>query len=351
MNRILAKRYAFCDFSSIVGFPNQVPSRDEWENSLPRFHGEEWEVPAEHLLDFHDYMHRLQVVHEDVQIRLFCFSLEGIARDWYRSLPNASVSSLADFHEAFHVFCEGIFPFDLLYPQCCNEFYLLNEDPNTHDKSVAAENISHHDQEIGSLQGDDHSIDAFNSIPHASTTLDYYADQIVPFESFKDDKQNDRSEIESFGSIAEVGLPICNMESNKGSSQLPDLQTKGSCPNHEELNGPDQQPIVYVPPTKIQQSTFINEFGEGNGEQLQHSQLEQQLQEVFHHVFHDPIADLLDSFSTMNVKIFMSEEGHFIHLLKPFFCMIWYLLLLGSRFSKMPVNHNLTWLHWKSSVT
>jgi hypothetical protein len=57
MNKILAKRYAFCDFSSIVGFPNQVPTRDEWENSLPRFRGEEWEVLAEHLLDFHDYRH------------------------------------------------------------------------------------------------------------------------------------------------------------------------------------------------------------------------------------------------------------------------------------------------------
>jgi hypothetical protein len=54
MNKILAKRYAFCDFSKIVGFPNPVPSRDEWENSIPRFRGEEWEVPAEHLLDFHD---------------------------------------------------------------------------------------------------------------------------------------------------------------------------------------------------------------------------------------------------------------------------------------------------------
>jgi hypothetical protein len=66
MNQILAKRYAFFDFSKIVGFPNPVPSRDEWENSLPRFRGEEWEVPTEHLLDFHDYMHWLQVVHEDV---------------------------------------------------------------------------------------------------------------------------------------------------------------------------------------------------------------------------------------------------------------------------------------------
>ena len=78
MNRILAKRYAFCDFSSISGFPNPVPTRDGWENSIPRFQGEEWEVPTEHLLEFHDYMHRLQVVHEDVQIQLFYFSLEGL---------------------------------------------------------------------------------------------------------------------------------------------------------------------------------------------------------------------------------------------------------------------------------
>jgi hypothetical protein len=101
MNKILAKRYAFCDFSKIVGFPNPVPSRDEWENSIPRFRGEDWEIPAEHLLDFHDCMHRLQIVHEDVQIRLFRFSLEGIARDWYRSLPLSSVISLADFHACF----------------------------------------------------------------------------------------------------------------------------------------------------------------------------------------------------------------------------------------------------------
>ena len=66
MNKILANRYAFCDFPNISGYPNSVPSRDEWENILPIFRGEEWEVPAEHLLDFHDFIHWLQVVHEDV---------------------------------------------------------------------------------------------------------------------------------------------------------------------------------------------------------------------------------------------------------------------------------------------
>ena len=66
MKKILEKRYAFCDLSNISGYPNPVPSRDEWENSLPIFRREEWEVPAEHLLDFHDSIHRLQVVHDNV---------------------------------------------------------------------------------------------------------------------------------------------------------------------------------------------------------------------------------------------------------------------------------------------
>jgi hypothetical protein len=37
MDQILAQRFSFCDFSKIVGFPNPLPSRDEWESSLPNF--------------------------------------------------------------------------------------------------------------------------------------------------------------------------------------------------------------------------------------------------------------------------------------------------------------------------
>jgi hypothetical protein len=76
---------------------------------FPDFEEKKWEVPAEHLLDFHDFIDRLEIVHEDVQIKLFKFSLEGIALDWCQSLPSASVSSLADFHAAFHVFCKDHF--------------------------------------------------------------------------------------------------------------------------------------------------------------------------------------------------------------------------------------------------
>ena len=87
MDKIVAQRFALCDFSKIVGFPNPMPSRDEWESNLPKFWGEELEVPVEHLLYFHHFIHQLHIVHEDVQINIFRYSLEGIARDWCRFLP------------------------------------------------------------------------------------------------------------------------------------------------------------------------------------------------------------------------------------------------------------------------
>jgi hypothetical protein len=38
-------------------------------------------VPAKHLQDFHDFIHQLGIVHEDIQIKFFKHSLEGIALD------------------------------------------------------------------------------------------------------------------------------------------------------------------------------------------------------------------------------------------------------------------------------
>jgi hypothetical protein len=82
MDNILSQRYPFYDFSKIVGFSNPVPSRDEWESGLPKFRGEEWEEPAKHFLDFHDFIHQLHIIHEYVQINIFRYSLEGISHDW-----------------------------------------------------------------------------------------------------------------------------------------------------------------------------------------------------------------------------------------------------------------------------
>jgi hypothetical protein len=139
MDKILAQRYAFYDFSKIVSFPNPMPSRDEWEGCLPRFRGENWEVPAEFLLYFHEYLLKLKFLHEDVLIKLFRYSLDGAAHDWCRSLSIANVSSLKSFHISFHSFYEDKFSVDFLYQECCHEFDLLYKGSYNHERSSYVE--------------------------------------------------------------------------------------------------------------------------------------------------------------------------------------------------------------------
>jgi hypothetical protein len=38
-------------------------------------------------------------------MKMFMSSLGGDARQWYKSLPVACISSLKDFHVAFHSYC------------------------------------------------------------------------------------------------------------------------------------------------------------------------------------------------------------------------------------------------------
>jgi hypothetical protein len=189
MDKILAQRYAFCDFSKIVGFPNPVPSRDEWEGCLPIFRGEDWEVPTEHLLYFHDFIHQLQIVHEDVQINIFRYSLEGIARDWCRSLPVASINSLTSFHAAFNLFCKEYFFVEHPYEKCCDEFSLLCKDFACHEKHTCDEEFSieestfHDDQEVlNDLHNDSNIVDTFDIVSNASIVLNFHERQDVSFE-------------------------------------------------------------------------------------------------------------------------------------------------------------------------
>jgi hypothetical protein len=81
MEAILAQRLAFCDFSDVVGFSNPMLSRDEWDGILPIFKGEVWEVLAKHLLYFHEFICDHQIVHEDVKIKIFRYSLKGSSLD------------------------------------------------------------------------------------------------------------------------------------------------------------------------------------------------------------------------------------------------------------------------------
>jgi hypothetical protein len=53
MEEILARRFAPFNFSAIPGFPNVVPSMDEWGDYFLRFREHEQDNPARHLSEFH----------------------------------------------------------------------------------------------------------------------------------------------------------------------------------------------------------------------------------------------------------------------------------------------------------
>jgi hypothetical protein len=184
MEKILAQRFAFCDFSQIVGFPNALPDRDIWEDFLPEFHAKDWEVPAEHLLDFHEAIHRHHITHEDVQIKIFRFSLKGAALEWCRSLPAASILSLTGFHTAFNSFCKDYYPTDHLFESCCKEFPLLHEasvgpEDHAHDEaltveeSICCENI----EVLDDINCVSPRTEASDIILDASILLDIHKDQ------------------------------------------------------------------------------------------------------------------------------------------------------------------------------
>jgi hypothetical protein len=127
MEKILAKRYAFCDFSDIASFPHPVPTIIEWDDYLPRFRGSKNDHPGEHLFNFHKCMLEHGFVHEDVLIKLFKFSLEENAREWCQLLHAVSIHSLKDFHVAFNSYYEKIYLADLIFDNCCEEFNLHNK--------------------------------------------------------------------------------------------------------------------------------------------------------------------------------------------------------------------------------
>jgi hypothetical protein len=341
MNQILAKRYAFCDFSSIVGFPNQVPSRDEWENSLPRFHGEEWEVPAEHLLDFHEFIDRLEIVHEDVKIKLFKFSLEGIGLDWCRSLPDASINSLAEFHSAFHVFCKDNFSADLLFPDCCHEFNLSKLE--LQEEYAAEENTFHHDQEINGSHYDNLS-DAFDIISSTSTVVNRHDDQILISENSEDVERTDRFISDNLRSAVDV----------EDSLPFPDLQKKTECSRHlqeGQQKDSDQQSVLYVLQADLEQPASNSMISKDSFQHLFNLQLEQQFKEVFLSDIYDPVDNYFQSMSSKCVKTFLSDEGQFFFCYQLYFCVIWLPSFFGLRSRTVSANHFLTWLHWKHAFT
>jgi len=100
---------------------------------LPIFKEYYGDSPVKHLIAFHQYIHQLGIVHEDVLMKMLMFSLEGDAWRWYKSLPPGSVSSLREFHACFHYHCRRILRAELIFEDCCNEESTEHAPQENHD--------------------------------------------------------------------------------------------------------------------------------------------------------------------------------------------------------------------------
>lgn len=139
MAAMVARRFAPLDFYEVTGFPHSVPpSRiqyhrlcqsgeifclsSEWGDFLPIFGEKKEYIPAHHLIKFYECMDLLDLQHKDVHMKMFMYSLDGDAREWYFSLPPSSISSLKDFHTVFYQHYKRYFSWELLLQQCCEKF-------------------------------------------------------------------------------------------------------------------------------------------------------------------------------------------------------------------------------------
>jgi len=169
MEKILARRFAPFNFSAIPGFPNVVPSLDEWGDYLPIFGKGEEDNPAQHLIEFHELMHQWEIHHEDVLLKMFMFSLVGDARKWYHSLPPATISSLSDFHAAFTTYCQRLYPPELICHNCCEGYHNSIQEKVVSDESCG-EDLDDLDQ------------NSVPSPPHPSASEAGYESDKVPRE-------------------------------------------------------------------------------------------------------------------------------------------------------------------------
>ena len=131
----MARRFAPFNFVDVPGFPNPVPTMDVWGDYLPQFRESKEDNPLDHLIRFHQYMVHLNIQHEYVLMKMFMYSLEQDAREWYFSLPATRISSLKEFHTCFQKHCKYMFSAKFFFKDCCEQadFYNTISNSKNHD--------------------------------------------------------------------------------------------------------------------------------------------------------------------------------------------------------------------------
>jgi hypothetical protein len=86
------------DFSGIPRYPNYFnDDYDDWRKGIPKFLGHK-DPPMLHVTSFIDALSKLNVVHEDVKMKILMTSLDFLEDevfDWYEKFGRKEISSLA----------------------------------------------------------------------------------------------------------------------------------------------------------------------------------------------------------------------------------------------------------------
>jgi hypothetical protein len=73
------KVYPSIDVQNIPGYPNYFPT--EWRESCPKFSGDPT-LAVTHVVNYMRYASSINVLHEDVLMKIFVSSLESSQRKW-----------------------------------------------------------------------------------------------------------------------------------------------------------------------------------------------------------------------------------------------------------------------------
>jgi hypothetical protein len=91
---------------------------------LPHFTGESHVSAEKHLEAFENFIDNLEIVHEDIVMRLFSKSLTGEAALWFRFLEPGSIGSWTDFYYVFSKHWGE----NKCLDQCLNDFCTLKRE-------------------------------------------------------------------------------------------------------------------------------------------------------------------------------------------------------------------------------
>ena len=79
---------------------NALPTSD-YLKYLPKFTREEDITVEDHLASFYSYADNLNIVNEDVWMRVFVQSLDSEVRKWFRGLAPGSITRIEALNGAF----------------------------------------------------------------------------------------------------------------------------------------------------------------------------------------------------------------------------------------------------------